>query len=97
MEKSMKHIPFYLRFLMILGLYFLQFSPLFLGFYFKPFTKMTPQQKDHYITTWANSRLSPKRNLIRGIRALCMIGAYSNPAILSHIGYTIDEHIRSRT
>ena len=97
LEKSMKYLPFYLRVSMILGLYFLQFSPLILGFYFKPFTKMTPQQKERYVAAWATSRFSPRRDIIRGIRALCMIGAYSNPDILSHIGYTIDEHIRSRT
>jgi len=95
-EKSMKHFPFYLRVSMIFGLYFLQFSPLFLGFYFRPFTKMTPEQKERYIATWAKSRFSLRRDMIRGIRALCMIGAYSNPDILSHIGFTIDEHIRSR-
>lgn len=97
MEKLIGHSPFYVRIPLILGLYVFQFGPPFFLFSITPFTRMSREQRERWLSTWAASRNSLKKTVFRGLSALCMIGFYSRPDVCSHLGYTIEDHIRSRS
>ncbi len=94
--RFMTHFPFYLRVPMVLGLYAIQYAPPLTLFSPRTFTGMTAERRERLILSWAQSRYAFKRDLIRGLQAVCMIGAYSRPEVISHLGYTIEDHIRSR-
>jgi len=95
LEKFIRHIPFYIRFSLLLGLYAFQFFPPLFLFSLRPFTRMPLEQRELYLATWATSRNALKKTFFRGVNVLCMIGFYSRPEVCSHIGYSIEDHIRS--
>lgn len=99
-ERMMGHAPAYLRFVFPLGLFALEWGTLVFMGTLRPLSRLTPEEQDRYLDGWTKSRLLPRRELFKGVKALCMMGYYSHPAVLAHIGYEpepwVAEAIRKR-
>lgn len=58
-----------------------------LGFVFKPFTRMSPEEKDRYLTGWERSRLAFKRMGFQAIKRTALAAFYGSNLSWSTIGY----------
>ena len=88
------HLPSHMKFLLPLGLYLLEFGTLIFVPTFRRFSRMPLEEREKYILSWTESKIALRRDLIKGIKAICMTGFYAHPAIMQSIGYELEEHLK---
>ncbi|MGH7672633.1 MAG: GMC family oxidoreductase N-terminal domain-containing protein [Gemmatimonadales bacterium] len=53
----------------------------------RPFTAMSPTQREAYLRAWATSRLVPRRTVFQALKRLVTVTHYTMPAAARAIGY----------
>ena len=53
----------------------------------RPFTAMSPVQRERYLRAWATSRLVPRRTAFQALKRLVTVSHYTTPAAARAIGY----------
>lgn len=61
-------------------------GPVF-GFVFKRFTRMNPEEQDHYLTGWERSRFGFKRTAFQVLKRLTLAAFYGSEESWRDIGY----------
>ena len=59
----------------------------------RPFTWLPLDRRARYLDGWAHSSLWWRRDLLKGIKALMMMGFYEIPDVMKAIGYHVEEHV----
>ena len=65
----------------------------------RPFTWLTPAAQERYIAGWARSPLWWRRDLLKGIKSLMVMGFYEIPEVHRLINYDVHgwvEHVKAR-
>src|SRR2546423_1160851 len=52
-----------------------------------PFTRMTPQQREHYLRGWATSLLVQRRKAFQALKRLVTVTHYTTPGVATPLGY----------
>lgn len=93
-EKSVPNLPLPLRFGFAVGLYMIEWSPLF--FMGKPrrFSRLNSIERHQYIEKWIHCPITLFRDLIKLIKGMVIIHYYDDPGVMEHLGYFIEEHVR---
>lgn len=80
-----------------LGVWVFQIAAVFLMG--RPFTWLSLEDKERYIAGWARSSLWWRRDLLKGVKSVMLIGFYEIPEVHRIIGYDVTswvEHVKAR-
>jgi len=95
-NKMMNEMPKLLRFGLFMGMRVFEWLPFIFGFGLSRFSKLNSRHQAEYIKGWAESRLLPKREFFKTLRAFVMLIVYSNKQIWEYIGYDPEPHLKQR-
>ncbi len=70
-------LPLNLRVQLRRALHLFQWCPILFAGKLRPFTRLSPDDAEIYIQSWAQSRIGLRRRLFRGLRDLTFLGYYS--------------------
>lgn len=87
------YFPFHMKLLFPMGLILLEYGTFIFKGWSRPFSKLSMGEKEAYIHSWVNSSLMLRRDLIKGVKGICLTAYYSLPPIMEHIGYDLPAHI----
>jgi len=87
------HFPFHMKIGFPAGLYLLEYGTFIFGRTPRTFSSMNMEQRTQYVKGWINSRMALRRDLIKGVKGVCLTAYYSHPEVMDHIGYSINEHM----
>jgi hypothetical protein len=93
MDDFYSYFPLHMKLLFPLGTYLLEYGTFILSASPKPFTKMSLEDRENYVTGWINSKIMLRRDLIKGVKGVCLTAFYSHPEVMEHIGYDLPGHI----
>lgn len=88
------YFPWHMKVGLPLGLYLLEFGPIIFQGTFSRFSRLSLEARDLHLQDWVNSKLGLRRDLVKGMKALCLPAYYSNPEVMAHIGYDLEAHLR---
>ena len=88
------YFPWHMKVGLPLGLYLLEFGPLIFQGSLLPFSRMKLDDRDRYLQGWVDSKIGLRRDLVKGMKALCLPAYYSNPEVMAHIGFDLEAHLR---
>lgn len=94
MDDWVGYMPRLLRTVFPVGLMMLELGAFVLAPSLVPFSFMSPARRARYVDGWVHARWSLRRDLIKGVKGLCLFGWYSDPAVARHLGYGVDEHVQ---
>jgi len=86
-------LPSHMKILFPLGLRLLEYGTLIFVPSPIPFSRMSLESRDKYIKGWIESKISLRRDLIKGMKAIAMTGYYAHPEVMKHIGYNLIDHL----
>lgn len=85
------YLPPLFKFAFPLGVWAFQIAAIFLcGM---PFTWLSRERKDKYLEGWARSMLWWRRDLLKGIKGLMMMGFFEHPEVMRLINYDQAGHV----
>jgi hypothetical protein len=93
LDNYYSHFPWHMKFLFPVGVYLLEYGTFIFKAWLRPFTILPLSKKEIYITDWIESRMALRRDLIKGVKGLCLTAFYSLPQVMEHIGYDLPGHI----
>src|SRR4030042_1544227 len=88
------YFPWHMKVGLPLGRYLLEFGPLIFQGSLLPFSRMKLENRDRYLQGWVDSKIGLRRDLVKGMKALCLPAYYSNPEVMAHIGFDLEAHLR---
>ncbi len=80
--------------LLPLGLWLFEYGTLIFGLGLLPFSRLSPEKRRRYIIAWQRSRSSLRRQLVKGLKALILMGYYELPEVQRHVGYDPEPFIK---
>lgn len=94
-EQMLLHLPRDTKFLFPIGLLLLEYGTLpFMG-WVTPFSRLSLEDRDTYIHNWVNSRLMIRRELIKGVKALAVLGYFEHPENKKKLDFMSDAYIEA--
>ena len=93
MDNFYSYFPFHLRILFPMGIFLMEHGAILFAGTFTRFTKMDRDAKEKYIQGWINSKMVLRRELIKGVKGVCLTAFYSHPDVMKHIEYDLPAHI----
>ncbi len=89
------YLPPLSRRLLPLGFWLFEWGPLIFLFALRPFSKLGPEARRRYLVSWQRSRWSLRRQMIKGLKALVVMGFYDMPEVQAHIGYEPSPYVEA--
>jgi len=87
-------LPSHMKLLFPLGLRLLEFGTIIFAPSIIPFSRMSLLKREKYVRGWMESKISLRRDLIKGMKAIAMTGYYAHPEVMKHIGYNLEDHLK---
>jgi hypothetical protein len=94
LDGFVKYFPPHMKILFPLGLLLLEYGTFIFMGRLKPFSKLPLEEREKYVQGWVESKIPLRRDLIKGVKGLCVASFYSNHQVMDHIGYDIEDHLR---
>jgi hypothetical protein len=88
------HMPKLFRVLFPIGLMMLELGAFVLGPSLVPFSFMGLERRRRYVDQWVHAGWLLRRDLIKGVKGLCLIAYYSDPKVCEYLGYQVEEHVQ---
>jgi len=82
--------------LLPLGLWLFEWGPLFFGVAPTRFSRLGAAGRARYLRSWQYSRLSLRRQLVKGLKVLVLMGYFELPEVKAHLGYDLAPHVDER-
>lgn len=92
-DRFLTYLPSFLGYLLPAGIYMMEFGAIFFSGRFRRFSTLTPDERRLYIDSWVNSRFSLRRDMIKGLKALIMMGYFDHPDTQKAVGYEHQPHV----
>lgn len=86
-ENYLRYLPPLLRMGFPIGILLFQLGGIIWGGRLVPFTWLSEQRQETYLRGWVYSRFWWKRDLLKGVKGLVLLGFYQHPAVMQCIGY----------
>lgn len=93
LDNFYSYFPVHMRIGFPLGLMLLEYGTFIFAGIPKPFSSLSMEKREKYVKGWINSRLGIRRDLIKGVKGVCLTAFYSHPDAMAQIGYNLDEHL----
>jgi hypothetical protein len=95
----LSYLPELLRRLFPLGLWLFEWGPLFFSMR-RRFSCLGTEERLRYVVSWQRSRFALKRQLVRGLRTLVLMGYYDLPEVQHFLAFEpasfVDSRVRDR-
>jgi hypothetical protein len=88
-----RYMPRLFRALFPVGLLLLELGAFVLAPSLLPFSRMSLARRRRYIHGWVHGRSRLRRDLIKGVKGLCLMAYYSDPRVMRLIGYEVEAHV----
>ncbi|HZU85307.1 MAG TPA: hypothetical protein VE987_20390 [Polyangiaceae bacterium] len=88
------HMPRLLQLAFPLGLLLLELGTFVLLPSLRPFSRLPLPTRERYVRGWIRARSMLRRDLIKGVKGLCLLAFYSDRRVMAHLGYQPDEHVQ---
>lgn len=85
-----------LRRLLPFGLWLFEWGPVLLLSAPRRFSRLGPGARDRYLQSWQHSRWSLRRQLVKGLKVLVLMGYFELPEVKAAIGYDLVPHVSAR-
>lgn len=92
-EGLVPKMPRLLGLLFPVGLLILELGALVLAPAWVPFSFMPLARRRRYLHSWLHSRSMLRRDLVKGLKGLCLLAFYSDERVQRYLGYQPDEHV----
>lgn len=93
-EGFLPYMPPILAKLFPLGLWLFQWGTVLFGASLLPFSMLKPEAQRRYVFSWQKSGWPLRRQLIKGLKALVMMGYYEQPEVRQALGYEPDAYTK---
>lgn len=93
-EGFLPFMPPLLARLFPVGLWLFQWGTLLFFVAPVPFSMLRPDAQRRYVLRWQRSGLAVRRQLIKGLKALILMGYYEQPEVRAHVGYAPEAFMR---
>ncbi len=93
LDEFYSYFPFHLKIAFPLGLVLLEYATIIFAGSLKPFSAMDLEKRDKYVSGWVNSSLMLRRDLIKGVKGVCLTAYYAHPDVMAHIGFDLPAHM----
>lgn len=93
LDKFYAFFPFHMKIGFPAGLLLLEYGTFIFAFKLRPFSKLSLEERTKYVWGWMESRIGLRRDLIKGVKGVCLTAFYSQPAVMKHINYNVAEHM----
>jgi hypothetical protein len=93
LDNFVKYFPLHMKILFPLGLFLLEYGTFIFMGRLKTFSRLSLEERDRYVQSWVDSNIPIRRDLIKGVKGLCVSAFYSDPQVMDHIGYEIEAHL----
>ncbi|GEM_PF-1191513 len=93
LDDFVRYFPVHMKILFPLGLLLLEYGTFIFAGKLKPFSRLSLEERDRYVRGWVESRIPIRRDLIKGVKGLCVASFYSDHQVMDHIGYEIEAHL----
>jgi hypothetical protein len=92
-DEWVPYMPRLLRLLFPVGLLLLELGAFVLAPSLTPFSFMSVERRRRYVDGWVHARWRLRRDLIKGIKGLCLLAYYSDARVCRALGYAVEEHV----
>jgi hypothetical protein len=92
-DSFVPHMPRLLRLLFPVGLLMLELGAFVLGPSLLPFSAMSIERRRRYVDGWVHARWRLRRDLIKAVKGICLLGYYSDARVGARLGYRVEEHV----
>lgn len=92
-ERMVGHMPPLLRKLFPLGLFAVEWGTLLFARTLRPFSRLARPDQERYLDGWMRSRFALRREMFKGVKAVCLMTYYSDRRVWAHIGYDPDPYV----
>ncbi len=93
LDEFYSNFPLHLKIGFPVGLYLLEYGTFIFHGWPRSFTKLGATRREEYVKGWIVSRLAIRRDLIKGVKGICLTAYYSHPEVMAHIGYDLAGHL----
>jgi hypothetical protein len=93
LDNFYSYFPLHMKIGFPAGLYLLEYGTIIFNARTKPFTRLSMPERTAYVKSWIVSNMSLRRDLIKGVKGVCLTAYYSHPEVMAHIGYDLEGHI----
>jgi hypothetical protein len=87
------YMPWHLKTAFPFGLYLLEYGTLIFIGTLRPFSRLSLEERDRYVQGWVDSKLSARRDLIKGMKTLGLSCYYAQPEVMAHLDYDLQAHL----
>ena len=92
-DSFVPYLPRLLRLLFPIGLMMLELGAFLIGPSLVPFSAMSLARRRRYVDGWVHARWRLRRDLIKAVKGLCLLGYYSDARVRARLGYAVEEHV----
>jgi len=92
-DSFVPYLPRLLRLLFPIGLMMLELGAFLIGPSLLPFSAMSLARRRRYVDGWVHARWRLRRDLIKAVKGLCLLGYYSDARVRARLGYAVEEHV----
>ncbi len=85
-----RYMPRLFRLLFPVGLMLLELGAFWFGPSLVPFSFMSLERRRRYVLGWAHGPSALRRDLIKGVKGLCLFAYYSDARVSAQLGYRVD-------
>jgi hypothetical protein len=87
------YMPWHLKTAFPLGISLLEYGTLIFQGTLRPFSRLLLAERERYVQGWVDSKISLRRDLIKGMKTLGLSCYYADPEVMAHLGYGLQEHL----
>jgi hypothetical protein len=90
-----RHLPRLFRTLFPVGLLLVELGAIVFAGSLLPFSLLPPDRRHRQVEGWLRARWHLRRDLMKGLKGLCLFAYYSDPRVAAHLGYAVEEHVHT--
>jgi len=90
------YLPPLMQRLLPLGLWLFEWGPILFLAAPHRYSRLGPAARERYLRSWQHSRWSLRRQLVKGLKVLVLMGYFELPEVKAAIGYDLAPHVSNR-
>ncbi len=94
-DNFVRYLPPLLKLGFPIGVWIFQFAAILWSGLPLPFTMLSRERQERYMAGWTESRFWWKRDMMKGLKGVVLMGFYQHPEVMRHIHYDPVSHVQT--
>ncbi len=94
-DNFVRYLPPMLRMGFPIGIWLFQFLAVVWSGRPVPYTWLSAERKDRYMRNWVYSKLWWKRDMLKGLKGVMLMGFYQHPEVMKSLNYDPVSHVEA--